>query len=114
MKTTKQIGDGGEDEAVRYLKKKDFEILERNFRTRFGEIDIIAIDEDMLVFIEVKMKRSDQFGDPGEMITPKKLDKIKRTAEYYLQEKELYDIGWRIDAVLIRDGKIEHLEGITI
>jgi len=114
LKNTKIIGDSGESLAIRYLKKKGFEMMERNFRARFGEIDIIAIDEDMLVFVEVKMKRSGQFGDPGEMITEKKLAKIKRTAEYYLQEKELGDIGWRIDAVLIREGKIEHLEGVTI
>lgn len=113
MKTTKEIGDSGEEGAVRFLKKKGFEIMERNFRTRFGEIDIIAIDEDMLVFVEVKVKRGEKFGDPGEMIDSRKIEKIKRTANYFLQEKDLCDIPWRIDAVLIRGAKIEHLESIT-
>lgn len=114
METTKQIGDKGEDLAVKYLKKKKYEIITRNFRTRYGEIDIIAIDEDMLVFIEVKAKSSDKFGSPADMITPKKLDKIKKTAKHYLQEKELGNIPWRIDAILIKDEKLEHLKSITL
>ncbi|MBW6431895.1 YraN family protein [Patescibacteria group bacterium] len=113
MKNTKKIGDLGEEGAVRYLKKKGFEIVERNFRTRFGEIDIIAIDEDMLVFVEVKVKRDEKFGDPGEMIDSRKIEKIKRTANYFLQEKDLCDIPWRIDAVLIRGDAIEHIECVT-
>lgn len=113
MKTTKEIGDSGEEVAVRFLKKKGFEIMKRNFRTRFGEIDIIAIDEDMLVFIEVKVKRGDKFGDPGEMINARKIEKIKRTANYFIQEKDLCDIPWRIDAVLIRGEVIEHVECVT-
>lgn len=114
MKNTKAIGDKGEDLAIKYLEKKKYEIIVRNFRTRFGEIDIIAIDEDMLVFVEVKVKSSNRFGEPADMITEKKLDKIKKTAKHYLQEKEPDDIPWRIDAILIKDEKIEHLKSITL
>lgn len=114
MKSTKQIGDLGEKLAEKYLKKEGYEIIEKNFRTRFGEIDIIAIDEDTLVFVEVKAKRGDRFGDPGEMITPQKIEKIKRTAKHFLTEKDLCDISWRIDAILIRKEKIEHIKNLTL
>ncbi len=75
MKNTKAIGNLGEDRAVEYLENLGYEIFERNFRTRFGEIDIIARDGETLCFVEVKKKTSDRFGSPAEMITPKKLDK---------------------------------------
>jgi putative endonuclease len=111
-KTTKQIGDFGEDRATEYLESLGYEIFERNFRTRFGEIDIIARDGETLCFIEVKAKASDRFGSPAEMITPKKLDRIIRTAKHYVQENDL-SVPWRIDAVLIQGDKIELIRNIT-
>lgn len=111
-RTTKQIGDKGEDRAEEYLKSLGYEIFERNFRTRFGEIDIIARDGEALCFVEVKTKSNSQFGSPAEMITPKKLEKIIRTAKHYLQEKEL-SVDCRIDAVLVEGEDIEVMKNIT-
>jgi putative endonuclease len=74
----------GEEEAVRFLQKKGVEILERNFRGRDGEIDIIAREEGVLLFIEVKYRTSGRCGEPEEAVTPAKQHNICRTALYYL------------------------------
>lgn len=113
MKTTKEIGDGGEDLAVHYLEGKGHQILERNFRVSFGEIDIITLDRDTLVFIEVKKKTTDRYGAPGEMITAGKLEKIQRTAEAYIAKHGLAEANCRIDAVLIDGKRVELLENIS-
>lgn len=114
MKTTKEIGDSGEDLAVGYLEADGYRIVERNFRCQLGEVDIVALDGDVLVFVEVKKKSTDRFGSPGEMITRSKIEKIRRTAEYYMLEKRLGGASWRIDAVLIDGAKVELLKNITI
>jgi putative endonuclease len=77
------FGKIGEDFAVRLLENKGYQIVARNFRSRFGEIDIIAIYEGELVFIEVKTRWSLKFGNPEEAVTERKLKKIIRTAEYF-------------------------------
>ncbi len=112
MQTTKEIGDFGEDLAARYLGQKGYEIVERNFRTRFGEIDIIAKDREVLVFVEVKKKASDRFGTAAEMITKKKIGRIRRAAEFYLLENGLRDQTWQIDAILIDGSSVVHLGAI--
>lgn len=111
-KTTKQIGDEGEGLAEATLTKAGYQIVARNFRTRFGEIDLIARDGKCLVFVEVKAKSDDMFGSPAEMITSKKLWKIRRTAEFYIAENN-YDGSWRIDAVIIKNHRPEILQNIT-
>ena len=88
----KQTGFIGEDLATEALKKKDYQILERNFSNKFGEIDIIAKDktrsassgQDILVFVEVKTKKGEEFGSPEEMINTKKLWKIRNMANLYM------------------------------
>ena len=114
MRTTKQIGDQGEDMAAEYLTSQGYLIVERNYRTRLGEIDIIALDGEVLVFVEVKKKKSNRFGTAGEMITPDKIKKIIRTAEMYIAESDLGDVDWRIDAVLIDGSEIEHLKSVSL
>lgn len=70
-----------------YLAKKGYEALERNYRTRHGEIDLVVRDEAALVFVEVKLRRGTGFGDPLEAVTPEKQAKIRFTAEQYLAEQ---------------------------
>ena len=111
-KTTKQIGDAGEDRAVQILSESGYQIVERNFRTRYGEVDVIARDGKTLVFVEVKAKRDDFFGAPAEMITKAKLKKIKKTAAGYIEENE-YAGPWRIDAVVIKGTQAEIIRNIT-
>jgi putative endonuclease len=112
-KNTKTIGDRGEDKAVLELQKMGYKVVARNWRNRFGEVDVIAHDGDVLVFVEVKAKKNDFFGAPAEMITGRKLQKIIRTAENYVAETG-YEGPWRIDAVLIEGEEIEVLKNISI
>lgn len=115
------LGKKGEDLASDFLRKKGYKIIERNFRQRDFEIDIVAIDnkdtEKALVFVEVKSRKSIRFGKPEESITFWKIKALKKAADYYkLIHPELPNL-LRIDAVLItsddRVTKIEHLENIT-
>lgn len=87
----RKIGDQYEQMAVLYLEREGYEILERNYRCRFGEIDIIARskekDLDVLVFAEVKYRSSSRFGSPFEAVDYKKQQRIIQTANYYMKEK---------------------------
>ncbi|MBI2330257.1 YraN family protein [Candidatus Daviesbacteria bacterium] len=94
----RQTGQLGEDFAAQSLKDKGFEILKRNFSNKFGEIDIIAKDKNVLVFVEVKTKKGIDFGLPEEMINAYKLQKIRRMAEVYMNGKTVL---CRIDVVAI-------------
>ncbi|MBU2577784.1 YraN family protein [Patescibacteria group bacterium] len=94
----------GEEIACRLLKEKGYLIVETNFRTRFGELDIIASKGNFLVFVEVKLKKGTDFGLPEEMITEAKLLQVRRTAEAYLQQNPSISVKflqYRIDAVCI-------------
>jgi len=82
----KLIGKLGEDKATSFLINSGFEILDRNFRTRLGEIDIIATKSNIIYCIEVKTRSSIQFGLPSEAITAKKLRRMRLTAEIYAQK----------------------------
>lgn len=96
-----QEGKLGEDIAVEYLKKQGFKIIDRNFRIRGGEIDIVAIDGETLAFIEVKTRSSSEFGTPLEAITPWKLRALIRSAEFYKIKHPRLPEAMRIDAVAV-------------
>ncbi len=95
------FGKKAEDFATDLLQKNGYKILERNFRSRFGEIDIIAQDRDTLVFVEVKARTSRRFGLPEEAVTPSKLWKIQKTAEYYSVTHPTLPKKLRIDVVAL-------------
>jgi putative endonuclease len=80
------LGKEGEELAVRFLKKQGFRIVGKNYRTPFGEIDIIAEDGEVLVFIEVKTRSGDAFGSPFEAVDRKKRDKIRKVALCYMKK----------------------------
>ena len=100
-KTAVSIGASGEETAVKILKKHGYKILERNYKTKMGEIDIIALDGEYTCFVEVKLRKNDDFGSPGDFIDKLKQQKIIKTAQYYAVEKGIYDNPMRFDAVLI-------------
>ena len=77
----KELGARGEELAVRYLKNRGYRILERNYRIKLGEIDIIARDRNTLVFVEVKARSSNRFGHPKSAITPQKQRKISMVSQ---------------------------------
>lgn len=85
----KQTGDVGEEYAVKYLKKHGYKIIERNYRQKFGEIDIIAKRHDYLVFVEVKTRHCNPLTQPYEAVNLGKQRKIIKTAAFYLAEHKL-------------------------
>lgn len=101
----KQFGQKGENEACVYLRKHGYKIIERNFRIKNGEIDIIAIDTEdkiqTLVFIEVKTRFSDEYGDPLEAITYFKLQAMQRTALFYSNQYPQLPRLLRLDAIAV-------------
>lgn len=101
MKTTRQIGNIYENLAVQFLKNQGYKIIDRNFRSYFGEIDIIAREREYTCFIEVKGRKSDLFGEPQEFVINKKQQRIRRTAEYYAFKNKLQDTAMRFDVVSI-------------
>jgi putative endonuclease len=94
----RQTGRIGEEAAAEALAAKGYRIIERNWGNKFGEIDIIAKDGEVLVFCEVKTKIGETFGTPEEMAGPGKLGKVRRMATTYLEGKEA---TCRIDVVAV-------------
>ena len=101
--TTKrqQLGELGESLAIEHLKQVGYRIVEKNFKNRLGEIDIIAQDEDTLCFIEVKTRTSNQFGTPFEAVSHVKQHKLSQMAFSYLKSKQLDDVLTRFDIIAV-------------
>ena len=95
----KNLGKKGEDLACSFIKKKGYSVVTRNFRKKCGEIDIIAYEDDTLVFIEVKTRSNDSKGSPLEAVTRHKQQQIIKTATYYLAENESFDVSCRFDVL---------------
>jgi putative endonuclease len=95
------LGQRGEEAAVHYLQKCGFKILERNFRCRAGEVDIIAEEKGDLVFVEVKARSSRLFGDPAEAVTSRKQGQISKAALCYLGDRHRGRAA-RFDVVTVR------------
>ncbi len=117
-----RVGKEGEEIAAKFLLNKGYKILERNYHTRFGEIDLITSKNNVLAFVEVKLKHGEDFGTPEEMIDYSKLSKVQRMAEFYLidkPERTKKHETYSIDAVCImvgEDGEVErinHYENLT-
>jgi putative endonuclease len=109
----RDLGDKGEELAVKHLKKKGYRILVRNYKAPTGEIDIIADDRGKLVFVEVKTRTDDLFGQPEEAVNLKKQNRIKKTALHYMSRlKKERPARFDIVSVHVRDktGKINHIE----
>lgn len=105
-----------EDYAIKLLTENGYKVIDRNFRSKFGEIDIIAIKNDCLVFVEVKARWSLIFGKPEEAVTPSKLWKIGRTGEYYSLLHSDLPKKLRIDVVAleIENGKLSSARIIPV
>jgi putative endonuclease len=97
-----RTGESGEALAMKFLKKNGYKIIERNYRCKLGEIDIIAQDGNVLAFIEVKARRTGEFGGPKWAVTPKKQRKISMVALQYLKKTKQMEERARFDVVAIR------------
>ena len=107
----RMVGNLGEEEAVKHLLKNGYNIIERNYRLKTGEIDIIATIDDFLVFVEVKLRVSDRFGRPADAVGRNKINKIVKTSLHYMQKNNNFDKMVRYDVIEIAFGAINHIEG---
>lgn len=96
-----QFGKESESLAARHLKKNGYKILERNYRNELGEIDIIAKEKGVLVFVEVKAGKTPFYGNPKWAVTPKKQRKISMVALYYLKTTKQIQVKARFDVVAV-------------
>jgi putative endonuclease len=96
-----QLGKSGEDYACHELARRGYSILARRHRTRFGEIDIIAMDAGVLVFVEVKARRVTAFGTPAESVTWRKQHRLHRLASAYVAANRLSGLPCRFDVVTV-------------
>ena len=96
-----QFGGEGECTAIAFLKENGYRILEKNFRSKRGEIDVIAEQAGVIVFIEVKARSDHEFGHPFDVLTPTKQKKIIQTTQSFLVQKRIPDKSMRLDVVAL-------------
>ncbi|MFV0251727.1 MAG: YraN family protein [Beutenbergiaceae bacterium] len=112
-----EVGRTGERDAAGWLRRSGMEILDTNWRCRYGELDIVARDRDTLVFVEVKTRTSTAYGHPAEAVTGVKLARLRRLATAWLQQHSQHASAIRIDVIAVlspagQDPMIEHLRGV--
>jgi len=108
-KNTKEVGDLGESIASNFLISKGFSVLDRNYRKKWGEIDVVSQRGEILHFVEVKTVTREKWGSnssensfrPEENVHPGKIKRLSRTINSYLLEKNLEDVDWQIDLVAV-------------
>ena len=103
-------GSLAEDKAILFLKNKGYNILYKNFYTMYGEIDIIGEKNDLIVFFEVKYRKSLKNGYPREAVSKTKQQKIKKTALLYISKNNIINKDFSFDVVEIIDNNIIHIE----
>ncbi len=101
LNNSQKLGNSGEKHALQELKKAGYKIIETNFRTKSGEIDIIGRENDYIVFIEVKTRRTNSFGNAKYSVNHKKQKKICKAALYYLKSTNNINSKARFDVVLV-------------
>lgn len=119
MDKRRLFGNRCEIKAARFLEGKGYRILAHQFKTKHGEIDLVAEKDNELIFIEVKARKNTRFGYPEEAVRYNKLQKMAAAASVYLEQRELFVQPFRFDviAMLLKENnefEIEHLEGIDI
>ena len=117
MNTKKEVGRWGEEIAAVYLKRNGYSIVDRNFFTPEGEIDLIALqkekEEQILIFVEVKTRTSEKYGFPEEAFTRKKWDHMLRAIDRYLEDYLDFGDAWQIDVIAIQKLSEEQLPEIV-
>jgi len=116
----KLLGDQGERAAVKFLKQQGYSVLARQYRTDLGEIDIIALDRETVVFVEVKTRQSDLKGQPFEAVTRQKQSQLTRLASSFLKNHQLLNSPARFDVISIlwtvqkSDPEIQHFQNAFV
>ena len=106
----RELGTQKELQAMHYLESQGMKILQRNFRCRMGEIDLIAQDGTCIVFVEVKYRTSSRYGSPFEAVNARKQSTIRKVAQYYLLGRKQMDCLVRFDVVGICGNELEHMK----
>jgi len=101
-KSKQTLGRWGEEFAAKYLLEQGYKIIDRNVRTSYGEIDLIATQGETIIFVEVKTRTTTSFGLPEQSITARKRAHILESAQAYLQDKSNLGNDWRVDVIAIR------------
>lgn len=110
MKHNQRIGKWGEDVAVEHLTRHSYEVIARNARTPYGEIDIVARKDDITIFVEVKTRTSDKMGMPEDSITVRKRQRMISAAQQYAMQQEIDH--WQVDVISV-EGKPGRMPKIT-
>lgn len=119
MHQNQLVGSLGEKKAAEFITNLGYKVIEKNFKCKLGEIDIIAFYKNKIVFIEVKTRSSNLFGSPAEAVSKKKLNSIIKTLQFYLKIKNNTGADFRIDVIeiyMLPEDKIEinHIKNITM
>lgn len=111
----KLTGDWGEARAAEYLTRRGYRILARNYRSKWGEIDLVAKINNIVVFVEVKTKTTEAYGEPWEMVNKWKIEQVKKMGEGWCRE-HAWEGGVRVDVVGVyrESGEIKHWESVEI
>ncbi|EEI85415.1 putative TIGR00252 family protein [Anaerococcus lactolyticus ATCC 51172] len=112
MTRKREIGDFGEEFTASYLEKKGYRILDRNYSKPFGEIDVIAIKDDLIAFVEVKTRNSDDFAYAAESVDFYKQQRIRRASQAYLVENDMTDflMSFDVSEIYLDTRKINYIE----
>jgi len=108
------LGKRGENISVKFLRKQGYKIIKRNYRCSLGEIDIVAKDKNILCFVEVKTRETEEYGLPEEAIDWRKQKKLTKVALTYLKEKKIYKQDLRFDVVSVYPNHIELIKDAFI
>lgn len=109
------LGRWGEQVAYNHLRAAGYRLVDRNYRCSYGEIDLVAVQDQTWVFVEVKTRRGDAFGRPEEAINSRKAERLIQVARHYLQANALEGVDWRVDVVAVEldaKGKLLRVEQI--
>lgn len=118
MRAKDGVGAYGERVAVRYLTERGWTVLDRNWRSRSGELDIVARDGDEVVFVEVKTRSGTGYGHPAEAVTAAKVARLRRLAAEWLAAHDVHTAGVRIDVLAVLRSRrgaaaVEHLKAVA-
>ena len=107
------MGRNAEEQTAKYLKKQGYKIVERNYKTPFGEADIIALKDGYYCFVEVKARESDVYGLPAEAVDERKRERYRKIAAYFCMTKKT-EVPIRFDVASVFEGELEYLEDAFI
>jgi putative endonuclease len=106
----KITGLKGEKLAIKYLKNNNYKIIDTNYTTKIGEVDIIAKKDTQTVFVEVKTRSTKKFGNPSEAVTKHKQNKIRQVSTQYLKANKQLNDSCRCDVIEVLNGDINHIK----